>query len=199
MDAAKSTLYREVNVTTHSMLEQFDSDEPGQFLCECQDVGCSRRLALRRSEYDAVHRSGGYLVSLDCIADSEVLHRGERHAAVAFRSGARAEGRTLSPSESSRSASSPPESSAAARSRPAPSRWASSPPELSLPELSPPAPSRRAALRLVATAGPPQSSSARSALSLPSSRPWHRQSQSARVLAQLIRERPASPPLRPAS
>lgn len=190
MDAArKSTLYREVNVTTHSMLEQFEADEPGQFLCECQDVGCSRRLALRRSEYDAVHRSGGYLVSLECIADSEVLHRAERHAAVAFRSGATAERTGPSPSESSRSASSRRESSAAARSR-----TASSTPELSLPELSQPAPSRRAALRLVATASP----SPRSALSLSSSRQWGRQSQSARVLAPLIRERPA-PPLRPAS
>ena len=187
MAAAKSTLYREVNVTTHSLLVQFESDEPGQFLCECRDAGCARRLALRRSEYDVVRRSGGYLVSLECIADSEVLHRGERHAAVAFRSGATAEGTTPSPSAPSRSESSPQESSATARSRPAPSRSA-----LSLPELTQPGPSRRAALRLVAIAGSlPQSQSARSAPA--SARPWHRQSQSARALGQ------PAPHLRPAS
>jgi hypothetical protein len=198
--ADKSTLYREVNLTTHSMLVQFESDDPGQFLCECQDVGCTRRLALRRSDYEAIRRSGGYLVSLECIADSEVLHRAEGHAAVAFRSSATAEEGTPSPTESSRS-----ESSRQELSRTAPSRSTRSQPERSPtaqsrsagePAVRPA--SRRAALRLVASAGSaPARAPARDSSSL-SSRSWHRQSQSARLLA-LPEQMQAPPRLLPAS
>lgn len=190
MDAAhKSTLYREVNVTTEAMLAQFEADDPGQFLCECQDVGCSRRLALRRSDYEVVRSTGGYLVSLDCIGDSEVVQRADGYAAVVFRS---ATGGATTPSTSgpSRSGSSPQESSAAARSRPA---W-------SQPASAQSAAARRAALRLVSKAeqqlqGPPQA--ARSAAAL-SSRLWHRQSQSGRLLARPA-ALPPPPDLRPVS
>ena len=104
MDAAhKSTLYREVNMTIEAMLAQFESDEPGHFLCECQDAGCSRRLELRRSDYELVRRTGGYLVSLECIADSEVLQRGDHYAAVAFRGTPTEEVTEPSPAEPSAS------------------------------------------------------------------------------------------------
>jgi hypothetical protein len=196
MDAArKSTLYREVNVTMEAMLRQFESEEAAQFLCECRDTGCSRRLALPCSEYEAVRRSGGYLVSLDCLADSEVLQRADHYAAVAFRSSATGGETTPSPLASSGSASSAQESSA---------------PELSAQELSAQGPprarsrtarsasgssSRRGALRLVSTAGsapvrPTPSTRSSSQLSTWSSsqpgRSWRRQSQSARLLAEPV-------------
>jgi hypothetical protein len=171
MDAArKSTLYREVNVTMEAMLRQFESEEAAQFLCECRDTGCSRRLALACTEYEAVRKSGGYLVSLDCIADSEVLQRADHYVAVAFRSSATGGETTPSPSESS-------------------------PQESSAQESSAPGPSRRGALRLVSTAGsapvrPTPSTRSSSQLSTWSSsqpgRSWRRQSQSARLLAEPV-------------
>lgn len=180
----KSMLYREVNMTTDAMLRQFDADEAGQFLCECQDAGCSRRLPLHPTEYEGVRRSGGFLVSLECIADSEVLLRTDSYAAVAFR--AATGGSTgASPTESSRSESSPRESSQRARSRLARSLTARSRAAQSLParprpgSQSPQAASRRATLRL-APAEPSWASP--QAPPLPD-RLWHRQSQSARLLA----------------
>lgn len=193
--AHKTTLYREVNVTTEAMLAQFEADDPGHFLCECRDGGCSRRLALRRSEYEAVRLSGGYLVSLECIADSEVLHRTDGYASVAFRGSATGEAAAPSLPESSWSESSPPESSATARSRPAASPRVSLLPQPSpsaLPESSERAPSRRAVLRLVTAAAP--SSPPRSVF--PSSRLWHRRSQSGQVLVLPAAE---PPPMRPVS
>jgi hypothetical protein len=199
MDAArKSTLYREVNLMIESMLRQFESDQPAQFLCECRDAGCSRRLALVCMEYEAVRRSGGYLVALDCIADSEVLERADHYAAVAFRSSVTGGETTPSPSASSMQESSLQESSAQESSAQESSARESSPQESSvsgpsrrarsLPARSASgSPSRRGALRLVASAASAQgrSAQARPALtawssSLPA-RSWHRQSQSARL------------------
>ena len=180
-----------------------ESDEPGQFLCECQDVCCTRRLALRRSDYEVIRRSGGYLVSLECIADSEVLHRAEGHAAVAFRNSATEAETAPSPAESSRSESSRPTLAPAG-----PSRSALSQPALSQPERSRAAQlrsglepavrpaSRRGALRLVVSAGSAPGP-ARDSSSL-SSRSWHRRSQSARVTA-LPEQMQAPPRLLPAS
>ena len=196
MDAAhKSTMYREVNMTTEAMLAQFESDEPGHFLCECQDTSCSRRLELRRSEYEVVRRTGGYLVSLECIADSEVLQRGDRYAAVAFRGTARGEATKPSRTESSSSGSSRRKSSMQAPSPTAPSLRVLSPPA---PTASPSAqsPSRRA-LRLAASVRSAWTPPARTSSSLPG-RSWHRQSQSARLSA-LPDQRQVPPHLPPAS
>jgi hypothetical protein len=200
MDAAhKSTLYREVNLTMDAMLRQFESDEAAQFLCECRNAGCSRRLALGCREYGVVRSSGGYLVSLECIADSEVLHRADRYAAVAFRAGATAGETGSSPSESSGSESSPQGSSLRERSPRARSPWARSPRAPSRTGRSVSGPlSRPAVLRLVSTAGQARSESSTSAGSASTwassvwGRPLHRQSQSARLLAQsaAVQERP---------
>jgi hypothetical protein len=187
MDAArKSTLYREVNLTIESMLREFESDEAAQFLCECRDAGCSRRLALVCMEYEAVRRSGGYLVALECIADSEVLERADHYAAVAFRSSVTGGEAAPSPSASSAQESSPRESSAQESSVPGASRRARSLPARSAPG----APSRRGALRLVASAASAQGRPAQArpaptawSSSLPA-RSWHRQSQSARLASQ---------------
>jgi hypothetical protein len=181
MDAAnKSTLYREVNLATEAMLRRFESEEAAQFLCECRDGGCPRRLALNSTEYEAVRESGGYLVSLECVADSDVLYRADGYAAVAFRLRATGGERTPSPSESSGSESSRRESSLGARSP-----RGQSPRGHSRQELPP----RRGALRLVSTAGsPPARPPERSPERPPSwssplpGRSWHRRSQSARLL-----------------
>jgi hypothetical protein len=197
MDAArKSTLYREVNLTIESMLREFESDEAAQFLCECRDAGCSRRLALVCMEYEAVRRSGGYLVALECIADSEVLERADHYAAVAFRSSVTGGEAAPSPSASSAQESSPRESSAQESSAQESSAQESSVPGASrrarsLPARSAPgAPSRRGALRLVASAASAQGRPAQArpaptawSSSLPA-RSWHRQSQSARLASQ---------------
>jgi hypothetical protein len=177
MDAArKSTLYREVNVTMEAMLRRFESEEAAQFLCECRDTGCSRRLALARTEYEAVRKSGGYLVSLDCLADSEVLQRADHYAAVAFRSSATGGETTPTASESPGPESSAQELSAQESSRRARSRTARSASGSS---------QLRAALRLVSTAGSAPMRPAASTWSSPlPARPWRRQSQSARLLAE---------------
>jgi len=219
MDAArKATLYREVNMTTEAMLRQFDADDAGLFLCECQDADCSRRIPLRHAEFDAVRGSGGFLVALECIADAEVLLRAPRYAAVAFRSALTGGATGPSPTESSRSessrqasspqASSPPALSGMALSRKALSqkalsRKASLPKALSRKALSATAPSRsepspsvrsrQAALRLV-TSGRRSTTSA--AVPVSPSRLWHRQSQSARLLAPLA-PLPEPPPHQP--
>jgi hypothetical protein len=79
---SKSALYREVNALTRVMLERFDSEEAAHFLCECEDTDCSRRLELRGAEFDDACRLAGFLVSPECVRDSEVLHRDERYAVV---------------------------------------------------------------------------------------------------------------------
>jgi hypothetical protein len=181
MDAArKSTLYREVNLATEAMLRRFESEEAAQFLCECRDGACPRRLALDSTEYEAVRKSGGYLVSLDCIADSDVLYRAEHYAAVAFPMRARGGETPRSPSESSRQESSARERSPRAGS---PQAEAQSPRAQSPRELSPRAlPPTRGSLRLVSTPGSPPARPSWSS-SLPG-RSWHRCSQSARLLPQ---------------
>jgi hypothetical protein len=207
MDAArKATLYREVNMTTEAMLRQFDADDAGLFLCECQDADCSRRLPLRHAEFEAVRASGGFLVTLECIADAEVLLRADCYAAVAFRSALTGGAAGPSPTESSRS-----ESSRQASSRQAPSGTALSGTALSRsalsrsalsrstlsgaarsrPQLSSSVASRRAALRLVTSGQWP----ATPAEVLPG-RLWHRQSQSARLLAPSV-PLPEPPPRQP--
>jgi hypothetical protein len=176
MDAArKSTLYREVNLATEAMLRRFESEEAAQFLCECRDGACPRRLGLDSTEYEAVRKSGGYLVSLDCIADADVLYRAERYAAVAFPMRPRGGETTRSPSESSRPESSAPERSPRAGS---PQAEAQSPRAQSRQALQP----TRGALRLVSTPGSPPARPSWSS-SLPG-RSWHRRSQSARLLPQ---------------
>jgi len=190
--ARKATLYREVNMTTEAMLRQFDADDAGLFLCECQDAECSRRIPLRHAEFEAVRGSGGFLVALECIVDAEVLLRAERYAAVAFRSavtgGATGSSPTeLSHSESSRQALSRRERSGTAPSPTALSPTALSPAAKSGSQLSSSVRSRRAALRLVTSGrwSPPSAA-------VPPDRLWHRQSQSARLLAP-----PVPPPREP--
>ena len=78
----KSALYREVNLTTAALLAEYGSEEPAHFLCECGEDSCARRLELRRDEFEAAVAAGGRLVSPDCVRGAEVLHRGERYAAV---------------------------------------------------------------------------------------------------------------------
>lgn len=107
MDSNKTSLYREVNATTEAMLKQFEADHPGSFLCECPDVRCDRRLALTHQEYEGVRLSRAYLVSLDCIGDSDVLARTNRYAVVDFR-GSATEGPGSSQPGSSHSALSQP-------------------------------------------------------------------------------------------
>lgn len=196
MDAAhKSTLYREVNLATEAMLRRFESEEAAQFLCECRDGGCPRRLALDSSEYEAVRKSGGYLVSLDCIADSDVLYRAEGYAAVAFRLRATGGETTRSPSESSRQESSPQARLSRALSPQGEVPRAQSSRAQSRQEP----PSLRGSLRLVSTTGSPPARPSWSS-SLPG-RSWHRRSQSALLLPQpaLPAQGSRQAPLPPAS
>jgi hypothetical protein len=79
----KSAVYREVNLTTAALLAEYGSDDAAHFLCECDDESCSRRLELRRDEFEAGRAAGGRLVSFECVRGAEVLHRGDRYAAVA--------------------------------------------------------------------------------------------------------------------
>jgi len=129
--ARKATLYRDVNMTTEAMLRQFDADDAGLFLCECQDAECSRRIPLRHAEFEAVRGRGGFLVALECIVDAEVLLRAERYAAVAFRSAVTGGATGSSPTELSHSESSRQALSRRERSGTAPSPTALSPTALS--------------------------------------------------------------------
>ena len=62
----KSELYREVNLATGALLAEYDARDVGQFLCECDDETCSRRVQLSRAEFEAVSAAGQPVVSPEC-------------------------------------------------------------------------------------------------------------------------------------
>lgn len=141
MDHRKTALFREVNDSMNTLLLQFHAEEQADFFCECPLRECARRVALTRTEYDGVRRSGGFLVSPDCRRWSRELLRTPRYVVVEdFR--VRLEPVTEASQESSPSASSPGEMSPVERSPAGPSPVGPSPAE---PAPSAPPDSRAAA------------------------------------------------------
>jgi hypothetical protein len=82
MDHRKTALFREVNESMNQLLLQFHAEEQADFFCECPLRECARRVALTRSEYDGVRRSGGFLVSPDCRRWSHEVLRTPRYVVV---------------------------------------------------------------------------------------------------------------------
>ena len=62
----KSVLFREVNLAIAALLEAYESDDPAHFLCECEDETCTRRIELRRVEFEALVATNGRVVSPEC-------------------------------------------------------------------------------------------------------------------------------------
>ena len=71
-ETRKAALYREVNLATAALLAEYGSDDVAHFLCECDDAACTRRLELRRAEFEAARAAGGLVVSRDCARCAEV-------------------------------------------------------------------------------------------------------------------------------
>jgi hypothetical protein len=82
MDHRKTALFREVNDSMNTLLLQFHAEEQADFFCECPLRECARRVALTRSEYEGVRRSGGFLVSPDCRRWSHEVLRTPRYVVV---------------------------------------------------------------------------------------------------------------------
>jgi len=79
-------LFREVNERLREITAAFGRDEAqDDFVCECADVGCTRRLQLDRAEYEAVRASGTQFVVAPGheVAEIETLvSRNNRFAVV---------------------------------------------------------------------------------------------------------------------
>jgi hypothetical protein len=132
MDHRKTALFREVNDSMNTLLLQFHAEEQADFFCECPLRECARRVALTRTEYDGVRRSGGFLVSPDCRRWSRELLRTPRYVVVEdFRV-------RLEPVTEASQESSPP---ASAQSAPAQSLSAPGEPSTVAPSPAEPAPS----------------------------------------------------------
>jgi hypothetical protein len=55
----KAMLFREVNERIAELLARAWPSAPGDFLCECGDESCTRRVTLTLPEYEAIARGGG--------------------------------------------------------------------------------------------------------------------------------------------
>ncbi|MCW2976217.1 MAG: hypothetical protein JWM06_1498 [Actinomycetia bacterium] len=82
MYQSETTLFREVNQSMNDLLVQFKAEEPAEFFCECPVRDCMRRVSLTRSEYGWVRRTGGFLVSPECLPWPHVLLRSSRYVVV---------------------------------------------------------------------------------------------------------------------
>jgi hypothetical protein len=78
-----TTLFREVNQSMGGLLLELQADDEADFFCECPLRDCARRVALTRTQYEEVRRSGGFLVSPECRDWRHVLERTPRYVVVA--------------------------------------------------------------------------------------------------------------------
>ncbi len=58
--AHNQSLYRSVNERLKDLNETFDdvSAQTGEWICECADTECTRRVTAPRADYEAVRRNG---------------------------------------------------------------------------------------------------------------------------------------------
>jgi hypothetical protein len=79
-DDNKAFLCREVNDEIGGLSSSFHSGD-AEFLCECANASCSRRLLLTLAEYETVRRHPGrfVLVSGHELPDDHVVERHDRY------------------------------------------------------------------------------------------------------------------------
>ncbi len=65
-----SMLFREVNERIAELLARAWPTVPGDFLCECGDADCTRRVTLSLPEYAAASRDGSAVLARDCTGAS---------------------------------------------------------------------------------------------------------------------------------
>jgi hypothetical protein len=65
-EVRKALLFREVNERIAELLERWPS-APGDFLCECDKTGCTRRVTLVLAEYRSLRRRGVGVLDGDCV------------------------------------------------------------------------------------------------------------------------------------
>ena len=62
----RQSLFREVNDCIDELLHRHGSDDVAEFLCECPDGGCARRVPLTRHDFEAYRQAGLFVVAPEC-------------------------------------------------------------------------------------------------------------------------------------
>ena len=76
--ARTEALFRDVNERIAETAERFDSEQ-AEFMCECDDPGCTHRIEVSLEEYEHVREDGATFLLAPGHEDPEIERVVERH------------------------------------------------------------------------------------------------------------------------